>query len=269
MERIKIAVFAVAQRVWLALRSVGRAALGDERFDRLIDKTGLRALKSRVWLSRRRLPDGGEIVYRPQDECIIDEVYVKDVYAGAELGPGQIVVDVGAHIGAFSLMAGRRVGPSGRVLAFEPSPRTFELLKRNLEANGLSWAAPHAYALADAEGAAELFIADDSENNPAADTLSAQSGRKAVRVRLRRLDDVLAEERVDRIDLLKIDVEGAELRVLDGAPRALTLARRIVMEVHAPRVDPAEARRRLESLGFSCRVASEAGDSVILAAARR
>jgi hypothetical protein len=69
------------------------------------------------------------------------------------------------------------------------------------------------------------------------------------------------------VALLKVDVEGAELRLLDGAPRTLAAARRIVMEVHPPRVEPEEVRRRLESLGFSCRT-SESGGCVLLEAVR-
>lgn len=268
MERLKLAAFAGAQAVWLALRGAGRAVLGRERFDRLIGATGLRELKSRAWLTRRVMPDGSDVAFRPHDQCIVDEVYGQGVYSGAEILPGQVVVDVGAHIGVFTLMAARRVGPAGRVVSFEPSPRTQELLRRNLAANGLSWVRFHPLAVADAEGSAELFVADDASNNPAADTLTASAGRKGVTVRLRRLDDVLAEEGVTRVDHLKIDVEGAEQRVLDGAPRTLAATRRIVMEVHPPRVAKDEMLKRLASLGFSCRIVSEGPGSVIVEATR-
>ena len=261
-------MFATAQSVWIFFRMAGRSLLGAERFDLIIDKTGLHGLKSRVWLERFRAPDGSDILYRPHDRCIIDEVYGRSVYSGTEISPGQTVVDVGAHIGVFSLMAARRVGPKGHVVCFEPSPRAAEVLRRNLEANGLSWVRHHAVALAETEGSADLFVADDAGNNPAADTLSDTPGRGKVSVRLRRLDDVLAEEGIFSVDHLKIDVEGAELRVLDGAPRTLARTRRIAMEVHPPRVDPAEVRRRLEALGFTCRSVSESADSVILDARR-
>lgn len=269
MDSLKLTAFAFAQAVWLAVRGLGRAVLGTARFDALVGRTGLRDFKSRTWLTRRVLPDGNAVVFRPQDECIVDEVYGDGVYSGAVIKPGQTVVDAGAHIGAFALMAARRVGPTGRVLAFEPSPRTQELLKRNLDANALSWVRFHPVALAEAEGTAEFFVADDAANNPAADTLSASSDRKGVTVRLRRLDDVITEERVTVIDHLKIDVEGAELRVLDGGPKALAMTKRIVMEVHPPRVSLDEVRSRLASLGFEVRVVHEAGGSVIIEAVRR
>lgn len=268
MESLKVAAFAISQSVWTLFRSVGRALFGAERFDRIIDKTGLREFKSRTWLERFRAPDGNDILYRPHDRCIIDEVYGQGVYCGAQIAPGQTVVDAGAHIGVFSLMAARRVGPAGRVICFEPSPRTAEILRRNLAANDLSWVRNHAVALAETDGFADFFVADDAGDNPAADTLSDAPGRGRVSVRLRRLDDVLSEEGVSHVDHLKIDVEGAELRVLDGATQTLARARRLVMEVHPPRVDPVEVRRRLEALGFSCRTVAEAEGGVILEARR-
>jgi FkbM family methyltransferase len=268
MDALKAALLAVVQAAWIALRTAGRALLGRERFDRLIDRTGLREFKGRTWIARRSLPDGNVVYYRPHDQCIIDEVYEKGIYSAEKIAAGQIIVDVGAHIGTFALMAGRRVGPTGRVLAFEPSPMTFELLRKNLEANRMPWIWPNDFALADVAGTAQLFIADDGSNNPAADTLRAQDGRKAVSIRLQRLDDVMSERAMNRVDLLKIDVEGAELRVLDGAPKTLAATRRIVMEVHPPAVNAADVRTRLEGLGFACRIVAEAGDSVILEAVR-
>lgn len=263
-----IMLYAAAQGAWIVIRRLGRALLGTKRFDRLIDKTGLRELKSRTWLSRKMMPDGNEIMYRPHDQCVLDEVYARDVYSQSKIKAGETVVDVGAHIGIFSLMAARKVGPTGRVIAFEPSPRTLDLLRRNLAFNGLPWVKLHAVALADVEGTTSLFMAEGAVDNPVADTLIAASKRKSVPVRLRRLDDVLAEEDVAAVDHLKIDVEGAELRVLDGAPKTLARTRRVVMEVHQPHVDPNEARRRLEAAGFDCRL-GESASGVILEALRQ
>lgn len=267
MERLKVRIFAAAQGFWIAIRTLGRAALGAERFDRLIDKSGLHRLKNRSWVSRRILPDGNDIFYRPHDQCIIEEVYDRDLYSRERIAPGQTVVDAGAHIGIFTLMAARRVGPTGRVLAFEPSPHTQETLRRNLSLNGLPWVKLHPVALSDAEGTAPFFVAADGVENPVADSLQASPNRAQVRVRVRRLDAVLAEEGITSVDLLKIDVEGAELRLMDGAPQALARAQRVVMEVHPPEVDPAEVRRRFEALGYSCRIATGVG-CILLEAVR-
>jgi FkbM family methyltransferase len=230
-------------------------------------KAALRRLKDRWWPSVYLGADGLRLYYRSPDLCVLDEVYRHDVYRLDGIKPGETVVDAGAHIGAFSVAAARRVGPKGRVFAFEPSPRSRALLERNLRANRLSWAKVHPWALAEAEGEAPLFVAEGAVN-PVADTLRAQEGRSRVAVRLRRLDDVLAEEGVERVDHLKIDVEGSELRVLDGASRALSVTRRLVMEIHPQAVEPEEVRERLEALGFSCDVRPQ-GAGFLLEAARR
>ncbi|MBI5211299.1 MAG: FkbM family methyltransferase [Elusimicrobia bacterium] len=267
MEKLRLLASGISQAAWLVVAAFGRVALGRNRFDCLVDKTGLRGWKNRAWLSSITMPDGNNILFRPVDKCIIEEVY-SGVYSAGELGPGQTVVDVGAHIGAFSLMTARLVGPSGRVFAFEPSPATLDLLRRNVERNGLAWIKVHPVALADAEGEAELFTAGD-QDNPAADTLAAVAGRRAVKVRLCRLDDILAEEGVSRVDLLKIDVEGAEHRALDGAAKTLARTSRVVLEAHPPRVGPDEIARRLQGAGFSTRIARPPGSSPIIEAVRK
>lgn len=267
MEGLKVAVFAAAQGIWLAVRALGRALLGRERFDRLIDRTGLHELKNRTWLSRCRLPDGSDLLYRPHDHCIIDEVYARDAYGRESIPAGATVIDAGAHIGIFTLMAARRVGASGRVLAFEPSPGSRKILERNVRRNGLSWVRISPAALADAPGTLPFYAADAAAGNPVGDTLSPVPGRDPVHVPVLRLDDAFSEAGAAEVALLKIDVEGAELRLLDGAARTLERTRRVVMEVHPPRVDPEDARRRLEALGFSCRLGSGTG-SVILEAVR-
>jgi FkbM family methyltransferase len=268
MERIRLAAFRAAQSSWLALRGAGRTLLGPERFDALVDRTGLRRLKARSWLSEMTLPDGGVILYRPHDQCIIEEVYGDGVYSGDAIKPGQTVVDVGGHIGAFALMAARRVGPAGRVIVFEPSPDSLRLLRRNLERNDVPWVRLHETALAEKDGTTLLYTAADGVDNPAADSLVESEGRRPVTVTVRTLDAELASEGVGVVDHLKIDVEGAELRVLDGGPKALAAARRVVMEIHTVHVPRAVAVGRLEASGFKVRVVSEAEHSLIVEAAR-
>lgn len=267
-ERVKLAVFAALQAGWRASRAAGRALLGESRFERLVASTGLRELKARTWLEIREMPDGARLLLRPHDQCIVEEVYGGGVYSGAAIEPGQTVVDAGAHIGSFALMAAKRVGPTGRVLAFEPSPDTFALLRRNLELNPMPWVRLHALALGTRSGLATLHAAEPGRGNPAADTLMPAEGRMPVQVAVRPLDEVLAEDGVTRVDHLKVDVEGAELLVLDGAPKTLAAARRVVMEIHTPHVRREDAVGRLERAGLAARVVSESEHSLIVEAVR-
>lgn len=228
----------------------------------------LRELKQRHWRFHRTLPDGSRLTFRDVDRCIIDEVYAQKAYGPVEsIPPGGVVVDAGGHIGVFALWAAGRVGRSGRVLVFEPAPENLVLLRRNVDDNGLSQVAVFDCALSDREGRAELYLAP-GRGNPAANTLIASPDRKAVEVSLRTLDSIASEEKLSRIDLLKIDVEGAELRLLQGAPEALKTVRRVVMEIHPEKLDPGEVLEFLKAAGFRIDFLSQEAHSWLVDARR-
>lgn len=128
------------------------------------------------------------------------------------LRPGDTVVDVGANIGDLTLVAVQCVGPTGRVVAIEPHPRTFLFLQANLTENHAVGVQALNVALGSTEGEARLTDRRSDDTN-------AMSPTGTVPVAIRRLDDVVAD--TERIALLKIDVEGYERFVLDGALAAL------------------------------------------------
>lgn len=135
------------------------------------------------------------------------------------LRPGDVFVDVGANIGLFTLIAAERVGPEGKVLAFEPTAKTFDRLVDNVELNRLSNVECLKLALSDSQG--QLQLSASSNGYDAWNSLS-----RVV------LDEVLETELVEVIDwdqfartrnlgsgsvtMMKIDVEGWESRVLEG-----------------------------------------------------
>jgi FkbM family methyltransferase len=138
----------------------------------------------------------------------------------ALLAPGMAFVDVGAHIGEYTLLAARRVGESGEVHAFEPDARVHEVLVENIRLNGLERIVrSHPWAVSDADGEADLRLGAE----PALSALATSSPPGAAspdgpRVRTVTLDSYVAGRRVD---LVKIDVEGAEMLVVRGARRLL------------------------------------------------
>jgi FkbM family methyltransferase len=123
------------------------------------------------------------------------------------------VVDGGANVGYFTLLASRRVGPAGRVYAFEPVPLTRADLLTNLSLNRAANVSVRAEALAAAPGEATFFVGPaDHRGTSSLRALTDSSERLTVRTA--RLDDLLPTGA--RVDMVKLDIEGAELLALQG-----------------------------------------------------
>jgi FkbM family methyltransferase len=148
------------------------------------------------------------------------------------LKPGMVFVDVGANDGYYSLFAARRVGASGRVIAVEPSSRERANLERNLARNGLDNVIVVSAALGAEPGVADLRLAQGKHSGHntlgkfAHDDVQAAS---LERVKVQTLDSVVAELGLDRIDFVKIDVEGAEASVVAGARSVLKEMRPVMI----------------------------------------
>jgi FkbM family methyltransferase len=163
--------------------------------------------------------------------------------------PGDVVVDGGANVGVFALALAQRVGPSGRVVAFEPAQGTRALLEANVALNGCSWLDVRAEALSDAAGTAELR--DEAPGSGTA-TMYGHAGEATVTVETTTLDAAVGDLPVDWV---KLDVEGAEAKVLRGAVGVLSRSRpRIVMEV-----EPDLLARAGSSLGEVQEIAADLG----------
>ena len=138
------------------------------------------------------------------------------------LAPGDTFLDVGAHIGYFTLPAAQRVGASGRVIALEPSPASFELLKSNVRLNGFSCVTCLQAAASAHDGTATLTI---SSQSPMWNTLRgealADTNATSIAVDTRSLDNIVADAGWPKIAGIKLDVEGAESEVLQGATDTL------------------------------------------------
>lgn len=142
--------------------------------------------------------------------------------------PGDTVVDVGANIGYFSIVAARAAGPTGHVLAFEPVPRVRQSLQANLRLNDLPNVSVHSEALSAASGEATFYLGPQLDTGLG--SLRALADGEEIRIRQVRFDDLWDGSR--RVALVKIDVEGAELLVLEGMAECLARDRpEILLEV--------------------------------------
>jgi FkbM family methyltransferase len=146
------------------------------------------------------------------------------VFLDSALKPGMVFVDVGANDGLYSLFASRRVGRRGSVLAFEPSRREFRRLKENIRINRLANVRGFPVALYNSSGKKNLRIADGEhagQNTLGSFLFASVSTCRIEKVVIRTLDDIAAEETPPRIDWIKIDAEGAECAILEGAANVL------------------------------------------------
>jgi FkbM family methyltransferase len=135
------------------------------------------------------------------------------------LRPGQTAVDVGANIGLMTLLMARAVGPTGKVFAFEPGPRSFHILRKNIAANGYENIIAVNSAAGDRNTDTELQVCLTGESdNRVADVAADARGYYSIRIKAIVLDDYLAGRRVD---LAKIDVQGSEYKVLSGLRRTI------------------------------------------------
>lgn len=139
------------------------------------------------------------------------------------LSPGDLVIDGGANIGLFTVLAAASVGPQGRVVACEPAPATMRLLRANVERNDFGWVSLREAALAAAPGRTSLHVFEPGSGSSSFAPANVASAN-AVDVDVTTLDD-LAGDRLEQTTLVKLDVEGAELRALHGAARLIESAR--------------------------------------------
>jgi FkbM family methyltransferase len=133
--------------------------------------------------------------------------------------PGDTVIDVGANIGLWVMGMARAVGARGHVHAFEPFPANFARLRANLERNGLAWVRCHQLAAADWVGDAQFLAPTGSNSGVGA--LRPDAPRGPFSVRVTTLDEFCGQQALTHVSMLKVDVEGAELRVFQGAQKLL------------------------------------------------
>lgn len=140
----------------------------------------------------------------------------------AVLRPGDVLLDIGAFIGAYTLLGSRLVGPEGRVVAFEPDGRARARLERNLRRNGAANVTVLPYAVGDHDGPVRFSASGDSVGHVDA--------RGDSDVEMVTLDGICAALGVTP-DVIKMDIEGGELSVIPGSTAARR-ARNLVLEVH-------------------------------------
>lgn len=221
-------------------------------FPMVLDKMGLMRRPYRV--SARK---GLKVELRPGvvgERYIYYEVFMKSTYlsAGQVIRPGDTVIDIGANVGFFSILAASLVGPSGTVVAFEPRSETFAQLQRNVAVSGMKNIRARQMAVAGSRGRSLLFVGDDPGISSLFKSVDGKSQSQSEEVATTTVADIMKDEGLAHCNYLKVDCEGGEYAILETLPADLaTRIDQITMEIHhIPGRDASELDRRLDDLGF-------------------
>jgi FkbM family methyltransferase len=176
-----------------------------------------------------------------KDDFIVMTIREDDIIEHFTPKEGDVVIDIGAHIGRYTIIASRRVGTNGKVVAIEAHPNNVEILNRNIKLNQLTNVIPLNYTAYSKETKLKLYLLGEELGNTGLNTIKSNRSRtedKFVEVNAYTLDYLLQlnQIREDQVNWIKIDVEGAEFEVLKGATNVLSKSKDIslLIEVHAP-----------------------------------
>lgn len=163
---------------------------------------------------------------------------------------GMTIADIGVNKGYFSLLFAKLMNDRGRVLSFEPDPDNCFWFKRSIRANKYRCIRLFQCTLSNRQGKVAFYRGKKSGWGSLFP--SSRMDGKAITVKTRKLDDVLRDEGISRVDIIKIDVEGADLLVLEGAERTLNKKNiKLIMDID---VRNSQKKNRLftllESHGF-------------------
>ena len=228
-------------------------------------------------LPERILLSEGTVLLNPEDPVIsgaltlgVYEPYETELFR-AHLKPGMHVLDLGANIGFHTIIAAGRVGAEGTVIALEPEPVNYSFLERNVQINKFNNVTLCQMAAADKEGVLTLHVSDANKGKHSLVTDHAHSGEfsTTVSVTSRRIDTLLAEQGITHIDLVKMDIEGAEPFALAGMPQLLSTSNLILFMEFSPRAivragyEPARLLHDLVEKGFLIQEIQEEARAVI------
>lgn len=177
------------------------------------------------------------------------DVYWRRIYDRFEVKPNYIVIDVGAHIGSYTIKVGRTVGPEGKVIAIEPHPVNYEALLQNVAINRLSNVIPVRVCLCNTLGYMKLYLASSSDRH----SIVHQKSNQYMEVPSFTLDELLKRLDISHVDIIKIDVEGAELDVLKGSEQSLKKIEKIIVSTYHYADEVHEIAEYLMKQGFRIR----------------
>ncbi|MFH1520143.1 MAG: FkbM family methyltransferase [Candidatus Micrarchaeota archaeon] len=196
----------------------------------LMDCVGLAGSDRLVYTLR----DGTKFAVRAGtvDRYVLNEVVFRRGYFpdGFSIEKNDTVVEIGGHIGIFTVLAAR-MAPQGKVYTFEPNPDNFQMLGTNLAMNRVGNVIARQEAVSDTSGSVSLYL--DHRNTGGHSIHQSDNTGTGITVRTTTLADIISQNRLEKIDFLKMDCEGAEYEIFRSVPlEVLAMVRKIAMECH-------------------------------------
>jgi FkbM family methyltransferase len=224
------------KNIYLVSRVASRIVLGKKKRDRLYIEKGIsfqnflykyiKFLGMDYLAAKIDVPKYGFQAYcRSEDnfkDFIVMTQHEHDLIKRFCPKEGDVVVDIGAHIGLYTIIASKRVGPNGKVVAIEADPSVLNILNKNIKLNNLTNVTPVNNIVYSKE--MELGLAEYNKMFSDGDGKSETKDKTKV-VHVNTLDNLLQQNEIKEINWIKIDVEGAELEVLKGAHNIYQIAK--------------------------------------------
>jgi FkbM family methyltransferase len=236
---------------YLSLRILLRVALGRRRRDRIFIERGF-DFNTFLYKVFKVLGIGNSMLLRihvpkydykfycrinNREDLVFMTNHEEDIIEHFTPKEGDIVVDIGAHMGRYTIISSKRVGANGKVVAIEAHPSNFKMLKSNIKLNQLTNVIPLNYAAYSKETKINLYLPEVESGYTIYNTIMSNRARtedKFVEVSANTLDYLLQLNEITDVNWVKIDVEGAEFEVLKGASNVLSKSKDIALliEVH-------------------------------------
>jgi FkbM family methyltransferase len=241
---------------YFGIRFSLRLLLGRKRRDKLLAKrnfnykdflyrsTGILRLQ-KILLLEIAVPRHDYRIHCPlnKEDFIVMTKHEEDIIELFHPSRGDIVIDIGAHMGRYTIPSSKYAGPNGKVIAIEAHPYNFKMLERNISLNRLTNVTAIKCALYSKREKVKLYLPDEKQgytmhhsvmSNYLITKYSEKMEQNYIEVQAYPLDELIRTTDVKQVNWIKIDVEGAEYEVLKGAEDILTASRRIsiLVEIH-------------------------------------
>jgi len=150
---------------------------------------------------------------------------------------GMVIYDIGGSIGMYTIPFAKKVGKTGKVFVFEPTNKGIESIKQNLTINNIDNVVAYPYAISDNTSEANFYVRPDKETHSLFEKTTAPSKtgeQKTIKVKAFTIDDLIEKNLSLPPNFIKIDTEGAEIKVLDGINKTYDSLDLIFVEIHKP-----------------------------------